>query len=100
VVVVVNNDGYTVNARSRRIRLLQRHCRLALDGPAPRVGRTRRASPAGDHYGELDDALAAAAAARDRMVLIEAVVPGWTFRHFSVNWRSRRPQPTRAGRPQ
>jgi TPP-dependent 2-oxoacid decarboxylase len=26
-------------------------------------------------YGELDDALAAAAAAQDRMVLIEAVVP-------------------------
>ena len=50
VIVVVNNDGYTVErAIHGEIRLLQRHRRVALDGPAPRVGRTQRAGRAGDH---------------------------------------------------
>ncbi len=78
VVVVVNNDGYTVE---RAI-----HGRDAyyndivgwswLDVP--------RALGVGDHlafrvqtYGELDDAVTAAAAHRDAMVFIEAVVPRW-----------------------
>lgn len=76
VVVVVNNDGYTVER--------------AIHGPTAGyndiTGWIWTELPAAlgvpdamtfrvSTYGELDDALSAAAANRDRMVLIEAVVP-------------------------
>jgi alpha-keto-acid decarboxylase len=76
VVVVVNNDGYTVE------RLIH-----GVDEPyndivswswkdiPTALGVTNHLTFRAQTYGELDDAFVAAAQNRDRMVLIEAVVP-------------------------
>lgn len=76
VVVVVNNDGYTVE------RLIH-----GIDEPyndivswswadiPTALGVTNHLTFRAQTYGELDDAFVAAAQNRDRMVLIEAVVP-------------------------
>ena len=76
VVVVVNNDGYTVE------RAIHGESAYYNDIVGWRWTDLPRVLGAHDvlavrvsTYGELDDALAAAAGARDRMVLIEAVVP-------------------------
>ncbi|MGB6761072.1 alpha-keto acid decarboxylase family protein [Mycobacterium sp.] len=76
VIVVVNNDGYTVE------RMI--HGKTApyndivswswADIPTA-LGVTNHLTFRAQTYGELDDAFAAAASHRDRMVLIEAVVP-------------------------
>ena len=51
-------------------------------------------------YGELDNAFTATAAAQDRMVFIEAVLPRWISRSCSPNWRSlRRPRTPACVRP-
>ena len=77
VVVVVNNDGYTVERAIHGQSAYYNDIVGWRWTDLPRVlGAHKRASRAGDHLnGDLDDAMAAAAAARDRMVLIEAVVP-------------------------
>jgi TPP-dependent 2-oxoacid decarboxylase len=76
VIVVVNNDGYTVE------RMI--HGKTApyndivswswADIPTA-LGVTNHLTFRAQTYGELDDAFVAAASHRDRMVLIEAVVP-------------------------
>jgi TPP-dependent 2-oxoacid decarboxylase len=76
VIVVVNNDGYTVE------RMI--HGKTApyndivswswADIPTA-LGVTNHLTFRAQTYGELDDAFVAAASQRDRMVLIEAVVP-------------------------
>jgi TPP-dependent 2-oxoacid decarboxylase len=76
VIVVVNNDGYTVE------RMI--HGKTApyndivtwswADVPTA-LGVTNHLTFRAQTYGELDDAFVAAASHRDRMVLIEAVVP-------------------------
>lgn len=76
VIVVVNNDGYTVE------RMI--HGKTApyndivswswADVPTA-LGVTNHLTFRAQTYGELDEAFAAAASHRDRMVLIEAVVP-------------------------
>lgn len=76
VIVVVNNDGYTVE------RMI--HGKTApyndivswswADIPSA-LGVTNHLTFRAQTYGELDDAFVAAASHRDRMVLIEAVVP-------------------------
>jgi TPP-dependent 2-oxoacid decarboxylase len=76
VVVVVNNDGYTIE------RMI--HGKTApyndivawhwADIPTA-LGVTEHLFFRAENYGELDDAFVAAAGHRDRMVLIEAVVP-------------------------
>jgi TPP-dependent 2-oxoacid decarboxylase len=75
VVVVVNNDGYTVE------RAIHGETAYYNDIVGWRWAELPRALGVDDllalraaTYGELDDALTAAAAAQDRMVLIEAVV--------------------------
>ena len=77
MVVVVNNDGYTVErAIHGRTAYYNDIVRWTLDS----TSRTRSASAtiwrsASRTTVELDDAFTAAAAHRDRMVFIEAVVP-------------------------
>ena len=76
VVVVVNNDGYTIE------RMI--HGKTApyndivawhwADIPTA-LGVTNHLFFRAENYGDLDDAFVAAADHRDRMVLIEAVVP-------------------------
>ncbi|AGC64389.1 indolepyruvate decarboxylase Pdc [Mycobacterium liflandii 128FXT] len=76
VIVVVNNDGYTVE---RAI-----HGETATyndivswrwtDVPGA-LGVTNHLAMRAENYGELDDALTAAAEQRDRMVVVEAVLP-------------------------
>jgi TPP-dependent 2-oxoacid decarboxylase len=76
VIVVVNNDGYTIE------RMI--HGKTApyndivawhwADIPTA-LGVTEHLFFRAENYGELDDAFVAAADRRDRMVLIEAVVP-------------------------
>jgi indolepyruvate decarboxylase len=76
VIVVVNNDGYTIE------RMI--HGKTApyndivawhwADIPTA-LGVTEHLFFRAENYGELDDAFVAAADHRDRMVLIEAVVP-------------------------
>jgi indolepyruvate decarboxylase len=76
VVVVVNNDGYTVEraihgeSASYNDIVDWRWTELPHALGAPNTMTFRVTT-----YGELDDAFAAAAAAQDRMVLIEAVLP-------------------------
>ena len=76
VIVVVNNDGYTVE------RAIHGETAPYNDIVAWRWADIPTALGVTDHlifraenYGELDDAFVAAAEHRDRMVLIEAVVP-------------------------
>ncbi|MEK0780685.1 thiamine pyrophosphate-dependent enzyme, partial [Mycobacterium ulcerans] len=76
VIVVVNNDGYTVE---RAI-----HGETATyndivswrwtDVPGA-LGVTNHLAMRAENYGELDDALTAAAEQQDRMVVVEAVLP-------------------------
>ncbi|MDH6198276.1 TPP-dependent 2-oxoacid decarboxylase [Mycobacterium frederiksbergense] len=76
VVIVVNNDGYTVERAIHGVTASYnditgwRWTELPAALGVPDALTFRAAS-----YGELDDALSAAAQARDRMVFIEAVVP-------------------------
>jgi TPP-dependent 2-oxoacid decarboxylase len=76
VIVVVNNDGYTIE------RMI--HGKTAPYNDIVRwrwadipnaLGVTNHLTFRAQTYGELDDALTAAAAHQDRMMLIEAVVP-------------------------
>ena len=76
VVVVVNNDGYTVE---RAIHGLEAYYNdivpwTWLDVPNA-LGVSDHLAFRVETYGQLDDAFTAAAAHRDRMVFIEAVVP-------------------------
>ena len=76
VVVVVNNDGYTVE---RAIHGLEAYYNdivpwTWLDVPNA-LGVSDHLAFRVENYGQLDDAFTAAAAHRDRMVFIEAVVP-------------------------
>ncbi|BCI85689.1 hypothetical protein NIIDMKKI_08950 [Mycobacterium kansasii] len=83
VIVVVNNDGYTIE---RAI-----HGETASYNDIAAWSWTAVPSALGvtDHlafrartYGELDDALTAAAAHRDRLVLVEAVLPRLEIPHL------------------
>jgi indolepyruvate decarboxylase len=76
VIVVVNNDGYTIE------RMIHGKTAPYNDIVAWRwadiptaLGVTNHLIFRAENYGELDDAFVAAAEHRDRMVLIEAVVP-------------------------
>jgi alpha-keto-acid decarboxylase len=76
VIVVVNNDGYTIE------RMIHGKTAPYNDIVAWRwadiptaLGVTNHLFFRAENYGELDDAFVAAADHRDRMVLIEAVVP-------------------------
>jgi alpha-keto-acid decarboxylase len=76
VIVVVNNDGYTIE---RAIHGETAHYNDIVawrwaDIPTA-LGVTDHLIFRAENYGELDDAFVAAADHRDRMVLIEAVVP-------------------------
>jgi indolepyruvate decarboxylase len=76
VIVVVNNDGYTIE---RAIHGETAHYNDIVawrwaDIPTA-LGVTNHLFFRAENYGELDDAFVAAADQRDRMVLIEAVVP-------------------------
>jgi len=76
VVVVVNNDGYTVERAIHGQSAYYNDIVGWRWTDLPRVlGAHNVLAVRVTTYGELDDAMAAAAAARDRMVLIEAVVP-------------------------
>ncbi|MCW2651544.1 MAG: alpha-keto-acid decarboxylase [Mycobacterium sp.] len=76
VVVVVNNDGYTVeraiHGREAYYNDIVRWNWLEVPNA---LGVREHLTFRAETYGELDDALTAAAAQRDRMVFVEAVVP-------------------------
>ncbi len=76
VIVVVNNDGYTVeraiHGKTARYNDIVRWNWSEIPGA---LGVSEHMTFRAQTYGELDDALTAAADHQDRMVLIEAVVP-------------------------
>jgi TPP-dependent 2-oxoacid decarboxylase len=76
VIVVVNNDGYTVE-RIIHGKTAPYNDIVAWNwaGIPDALGVTNHLTFRAQNYGELDDAFVAAAGNRDRMVLIEAVVP-------------------------
>ncbi|OBI43160.1 indolepyruvate decarboxylase [Mycobacterium kyorinense] len=76
VVVVVNNDGYTVE-RAIHGKTAPYNDIVSWDWSkvAAALGVTNQLTFRAKTYGELDDALTAAAEHQDRMVLVEAVVP-------------------------
>ncbi len=75
VVVLVNNDGYTVERAIHGETAYYNDIVAWQWTELPRVlGAQRALAIRVSTYGELDDALTAAAAAHDRMVLIEAVL--------------------------
>ncbi|MBY0388284.1 MAG: alpha-keto acid decarboxylase family protein [Mycobacterium pseudokansasii] len=83
VIVVVNNDGYTIE------RAIHGETAPYNDIAAWSWTAIPRALGVTDHlafqartYGELDDALTAAAAHRDRLVLVEAVLPQLEIPHL------------------
>jgi len=76
VVVVVNNDGYTVERAIHGESAYYNDIAGWRWTDLPRVlGAHNALAVRVSTYGELDDALSAAAAAQDQMVLIEAVLP-------------------------
>lgn len=76
VVVVVNNEGYTVErAIHGKTAPYNDIVRWNWSEIPNALGVTNHLTFRAQTYGELDDALVAAAAHQDRMVLVEAVVP-------------------------
>ena len=76
VVVVVNNDGYTIERMIHgKTAPYNDIVRWSWTDIPNALGATNHLTFRAQTYGELDDALAAATKHRDRMVLIEAVVP-------------------------
>lgn len=76
VIVVVNNDGYTVERMIHGKTAPYNDIVRWSWAEIPRaLGVTNHLAFRAQTYGELDDALTAAADHQDRMVLIEAVVP-------------------------
>jgi indolepyruvate decarboxylase len=76
VVVVVNNDGYTIERMIHgKTAPYNDIVRWSWTGIPNALGVANHLAFRAQTYGELDDALVAATKHRDRMVLIEAVVP-------------------------
>jgi len=76
VVVVVNNDGYTIERMIHgKTAPYNDIVRWSWADIPTALGVTNHLTFRAQTYGELDDAFVAAAEQRDRMVLIEAVVP-------------------------
>jgi alpha-keto-acid decarboxylase len=76
VVVVVNNDGYAVErAIHGRDAYYNNIVAWRWQDLPKALGANNVLAYRAQTYGELDDALSAAAGHRDRMVLIEAVLP-------------------------
>ena len=76
VIVVVNNDGYTVErAIHGKTAPYNDIVRWSWTDIPSALGVTEHLFFRAENYGELDDAFTAAAEHQDRMVLIEAVVP-------------------------
>ncbi|MDT7770435.1 MAG: alpha-keto-acid decarboxylase, partial [Mycobacterium sp.] len=76
VIVVVNNDGYTIERMIHgKTAPYNDIVRWSWADIPNALGVTNHLTFRAQTYGELDDAFVAAADHRDRMVLIEAVVP-------------------------